>query len=270
MDEGGTVRPSPDTKLIILPEDVGGAGSVLLAKVQRDDGGAVGLGEAAVDLHAGGMDDPLIEQVRQGQLLFVQSLDVLRQEPLHPCPEACETGNIQRPRFQRRGHLGRVDLIEAMDAAATHHKGTDGEAGPNVQPTRALWAEQCLVSGEAEDIRPQCLHVDGPRACGLGRVHDKRKAVFFRKSRDERKVGQVSGHVRGVGHGHKAGVWAEKPFELVVAQLPGVVHLHEADLCPLLPQAIERPQHRVVLADRRDNMVAGADEAAERCVERTA
>ena len=185
------------------------------------------------------MDDPLIEQVRQGQLLFVQSLDVLRQEPLHPCPEACETGDVQSPRFQRRGHLGRVDLIEAMDAAATHHKGTDGEAGPNVQPTRALWAEQCLVSGEAEDIRPQCLHVDGPRACGLGRVHDKRKAVFFRKSRDERKVGQVSGHVRGVGHGHKAGVWAEKPFELVVAQLPGVVHLHEADLCPLLPQAVE-------------------------------
>lgn len=88
-----------------------------------------------VDLHAGGMDDPLIEQVSQGQLLFVQSLDALRQEPLHSCPEACETGDVQSPRFQRRGHLGRVGLIEAMDAAATHHKGTDGEAGPNVQPT---------------------------------------------------------------------------------------------------------------------------------------
>ena len=268
MDEGGTVRPSPDAELIVLPEDVSGAGSVLLAEVQRDDGSAVGLGEAAVDLHAGGMDDPLIEQVSQGQLLFVQSLDALRQEPLHPCPEACETGNVQSPRFQRRGHLRRVDLIEAMDAAATHHKGTDGEAGPNVQSACALWAEQCLVSGEAEDIRPQCLHVDGPRACGLGRVHNKRKAVLFRESRNERKVGQVSGHVRGVGHGHKAGVWAEKPFELVVAQPPDVVHLHEADLCPLLPQAVEGAQHRVVLTDRRDDVVAGADKTGERRVQR--
>ena len=268
MDEGGTVRPGPDAEPVVLPQDVRGAGSVLPAEVQRDDGGAVGLGEAAVDLHAGGMDDPLIEQAGQGQLFFVQSLDALRQEPLHPRPEACEAGDVQGPRFQRRGHLGRVGLIEAMDAAAAHHEGTDGEAGPNVQSARALRAEQRLVSGEAEDVHPQRLHVDGPRACGLGRVHDKRKTVLFCKSRDERKVGQVSGHVRGVGHGHKAGVRAEKALELVVAQPPGAVHLHEADLCPLLPQAVEGPQHRVVLTDRRDDVVAGADKAGEGRVQR--
>ena len=155
-----------------------------------------------------------------------------------------------------------------MDAAAAHHEGADGEAGPNVQSARALRAEQRLVSGEAEDVHPQRLHVDGPRTRSLGRVHDKRKTVLFCKSRDERKVGQISGHVRGVGHGHKAGVRAEKALELVVAQPPGVVHLHEADLCPLLPQAVEGPQHRVVLTDRRDDVVAGADKAGKRRVQR--
>ena len=69
-------------------------------------------------------------------------------------------------------------------------------------------------------------------------------------------------------HHDKAGIGAEKFFELLIPQPPGVVHLHKTHFCPLLPQAIERPQHRVVLADRCDNMVAGADEAAERCIER--
>ena len=71
-----------------------------------------------------------------------------------------------------------------------------------------------------------------------------------------------------MGHGHKAGVWAENPFELVVAQPPGVVHLHEADLCPLLPQAVKGAQHRVVLTDCRDDVVAGADKTGERRVQR--
>lgn len=44
-------------------------------------------------------------------------------------------------------------------------------------------------------------------------------------------------------HHDKAGIGAEKFFELLIPQPPGVVHLHKTHFCPLLPQAIERPQY---------------------------
>ena len=258
----------PDTDAVVLPEDVGGTGSVLIPEVQGDDGRAVCFVETAVDFHTGSMDDFLIEQACQSRFFFVQNLDALRKYPLHACPEAREAGNIQRPRFQRCGHLRGVCFIETVDAAAAHHKGGHGQPGADIQPAGPLRTQQRLVSGEAENIHPQRLHVDGPCARSLGRVHDKRKTVLFRKSGDERKVRKIARDVGSVRHHDKTGIGAEKFFELLIPQPPGVVHLHKTHFCPLLPQAIERPQHRVVLADRRDNMVAGADEAAERCVER--
>ena len=159
-------------------------------------------------------------------------------------------------------------FVETVDTAATHHKGGHGQPGADIQPAGPLRTQQRLVSGEAENIHPQRLHVDGPCARSLGRVHDQRKTVLFCKSGDERKVRKIACDVGSVRHHDKAGIGAEKFFELLIPQPPGVVHLHETHFCPLFPQAIERPQHRVVLADRRDDMVAGADEAAERCIER--
>lgn len=87
----------PDTDAVVLPEDVGGTGGVLIPEVQGDDGRSVCFVEAAVNFHTGSMDDFLIEQACQSRFFFVQSFDALRKYPLHTCPEAREAGNIQRP-----------------------------------------------------------------------------------------------------------------------------------------------------------------------------
>ena len=99
------------------------------------------------------------------------------------------------------------------------------------------------MSGETENIHPQRLHVDGPCAHSLGCVHNKRKTVLFCKSGDERKVRKIACDVGSMRHHDKTGIGAEKFFELLIPQPPGVVHLHKTHFCPLLPQAIERPQH---------------------------
>ena len=189
------------------------------------------------------MDDFLIKQACQGHFFFMQNLDALRKYPLYACPEAREAGNIQRPRFQRCGHLRGVCFIKTVDTAAAHHKGGHGQPGADIQPAGPLRTQQRLVSGETENIHPQRLHVDGPCACGLGRIHDKRKTVLFCKSGDERKVRKIACDVGSMRHHDKAGIGAEKFFELLIPQPPGVVHLHKTHFCPLLPQAIERPQY---------------------------
>ena len=43
----------PDTDAIVLPEDVGGTGCVLIPEVQGDDGRAVCFVATAVDFHVG-------------------------------------------------------------------------------------------------------------------------------------------------------------------------------------------------------------------------
>ena len=61
MDEGRTMSARPDTDAVVLPEDVGGMGCVLIAEVQGDNGRTVCFVEAAVDFHVGSMDDFLIK-----------------------------------------------------------------------------------------------------------------------------------------------------------------------------------------------------------------
>ena len=51
----------PDTDAVVLPEDVGGTGGVLIPEVQGDDGRTVCFVETALNCHTGSMDDFLIK-----------------------------------------------------------------------------------------------------------------------------------------------------------------------------------------------------------------
>lgn len=59
-----------------------------------------------------------------------------------------------------------------------------------------------------------------------------------------------------MGHHDGFGVGAEPLRKLLAAQLSLCVHAHKIHLHPLPTEAVEGPQNGVVLADRRQNMVA--------------
>ena len=81
----------PDTDAVVLPEDVGGTGGVLIPEVQGDDGRAVCFVETAVDFHTGSMDDFLIKQACQSRFFFMQSFDaLLHLHRVRPTPGAFE------------------------------------------------------------------------------------------------------------------------------------------------------------------------------------
>ena len=78
----------------------------------------------------------------------------------------------------------------------------------------------------------------------------------------------MAGHIRCPGDDDRSGVGLDQRFELLVPQNGAVVHPHKAELHSLFPQAVERPQHRIVLTDRRNDMVAGRKQPADGGVER--
>jgi hypothetical protein len=53
VDEGRTMSARPDTDAVVLPEDVGGTGGVLIPEVQGDDGRAVCFVETAINFYTG-------------------------------------------------------------------------------------------------------------------------------------------------------------------------------------------------------------------------
>ena len=155
-----------------------------------------------------------------------------------------------------------------MHPAAAHNERRDPQPRPDIQPAGALRAHQPLVPGEAEHVDAEGLHVDGQAPRRLGSVHDQQKAVLFCHLRHKGQVGGMAGHIRCPGDDDRSGVGPDQLLELLVPQNGAVVHPHKAELHPLFPQAVEGPQHRIVLADRRNDMVAGRKQPADGGVER--
>ena len=113
------------------------------------------------------------------------------------------------------------------------------------------------MPGKAQHINAEGLHVDGQTPRRLGSVNDQQKAVLFCHLRHKGQVGGMAGHIRCPGNDDRSGVGPDQLLELLIPQNSAVVHAHKAELHPLFPQAVEGPQHRIVLADRCNDMVAG-------------
>lgn len=124
------------------------------------------------------------------------------------------------------------------------------------------------MAGKAKHIKPQLLHIDGPGTRRLGRIHDHQKSMGFSKGAHPHKVRHTARDVGRMGHHDGLGVGAEPLRKLLAAQLSLRIHAHKIHLHPLCTEAVEGPQNGVVLADRRQNMVARGQQTAERRIER--
>ena len=124
------------------------------------------------------------------------------------------------------------------------------------------------MAGKTKHIQPQLLHIDGPGTRRLGRVHDHQKSMGFGKGAHPHKVRHTARDVGGMSHHNGLGVGAEPLRKLLAAQISLRVHAHKIHLHPLPTEAVEGPQNGVVLADRRQDMVARGQQAAECRIER--
>ncbi len=115
-------------------------------------------------------------------------------------------------------------------------------------PSSAL----CPVKQSTSD--PQRLHVNGHGTRCLGGIHDKQQAVPLRKS---------GANARSV----RLPVTLEAPVTTTRWCLGGpaipvhhiaavrALHARKTELHPLFPQPVERPQNRIMLTDRGDDMI---------------
>ena len=158
-------------------------------------------------------------------------------------------------------------LVKAVHTAAANHQRPNGKPRAYIQPTGPLRAQQGFVAGETQHVDAENLHVQRQFSGRLRRIYDQQQAVPVCKLRRASKVGSVAGHVGSAGHHQRTGLRAQEAFPLVIPQAAFFVHTGEAEVYADFPQMVQRPQDRVVLTNGRDNMVALAEQSAQRRVQ---
>ena len=124
------------------------------------------------------------------------------------------------------------------------------------------------MPGEAQHIHTQCLYVDGLGSGRLRGIHDQQQAVPVRKGRSLCKIGTVAGHIGRSGHDQRSGVWAHKLFPFFILQAAFGVYPGKAELAPLCPQPVQRPQDRIMLTHGGDDMIPRPQQPAQGGVQR--
>ena len=177
-------------------------------------------------------------------------------QPVHGGGQARDAVAVKGTRLQADGILGRLLRQVRLHAGPAVFQGPDLHAGPDAHASRPLGAHQPLVAGKAQHVRPQIVHVDRSGAGGLGRVHHQQGTVFMGHLADSSHVRHVAGQVGGVGTDHQPGAGADQPLQLPVVQPALPVRAGQVQVDPPLRlQAVEGPQHGVVLQHGGDHPV---------------
>ena len=124
------------------------------------------------------------------------------------------------------------------------------------------------MTGKAEGIYAQPLHINGLCTGSLGSIYDEQQPMPVGKVRSAGKVGAVAGHIGSSCHHQCPGRGTQQCFPLVVAQPGGSIRPGKGDLYSLRPQPVQRTQNGVMLAYRCDDMVARMQHAVQYCVQR--
>ena len=162
-----------------------------------------------------------------------------------------------------------MTLIKAVHTASAHYQRTDRESRPHIQAACSLRAKQCLVTGKAQHVNVQCLHIYRLSPGCLGSIHDQKQAVPVCKLRDPGKVSAIARHIGSTCNNDRLCIGTDQPLPAVILQTSFLVHPGKTELNPLLiPQTVERPQNGVVLANSRDDVVSRREQSAQRRIQR--
>ena len=129
-------------------------------------------------------------------------------------------------------------------------------------PSSPLWP------GAASRSTSTLRDVDRHVAERLGRVDQEQRVGLAHDAADFVDRLNRAGDVRGMIHGDEPRVRPDGGADVVGRDVALAVARHVRDLdVGVFAQSSQRPQHGVVVADGRDDMVARADDAANRQVE---
>ncbi len=172
--------------------------------------------------------------------------------------EPSDSTTVEGACLEPRRIVLRLMPVIGMDAGAADLPGPDLDPVTDAEPACPLRPHQALVPREAEHINGACIHLDGDRTCSLRGIDDEDEAMLMREGPDAGDVCLVAAHVGGMVHDDELRVRLQKALELLQAEPSRLIGPHEAHVhTPLVLQAEERTQHRIVLGHGRDRMVSG-------------
>ncbi len=268
MHERGAVGPGPHADAEVGVEPPGDLTRTHLAHVERHHAAAALRVAPAVQPHAGHPRDALLEAPHQCALVGGNPVETRRAHERHARRQARDAMAVEGAGLQVLGHGRGVLLVVAVGARPTHLERRHVDALGDREPPGPLGPEEALVPGEAHDVEPLRRHIDWLETRGLGGVDDQQRPVLVGNLRQGGDVVEVAREVGRVRHGEHARAGAhERPDGVEVERAVGRDG-RDVEGDPLRPQPVERPQHRVVRRRRRDRVVAGAQKAGERGVER--
>ena len=125
-------------RTVVLPQDIGHPGRVLVSDIQGDDGRTQSGLNVAVYSHARHTAYFFVKTASQCSFAGGQRFHALCQKPLYSGAKPGKAVHVQGAGFQCGGHLGGMLLVIAVHAAAAHYKGRDLHTRTHIQPAGAL------------------------------------------------------------------------------------------------------------------------------------
>ena len=174
---------------------------------------------------------------------------------------------VQGPGLQPGGIIYGLRLRIAVDPGAAYQQRPNLHALPHAQSAGALGAQQALVAGEAHHIDLLALHVNGKRSRRLGRVQHKKQPMGAAERPYPLHIQHIAGEIRAVGTDHYLGIGPQQTFKRIIVQPALPVRRDKVHLRPRRPQAVQRPEHRVVVPVGGDHMIPRPQKAVKRRIE---
>ena len=163
---------------------------------------------------------------------------------------------VEGPGLQPGGIVLRLGLGIAVYPGASHQERPQLYTLPHAQAAGTLRAHEPLVAGKAHHADVLALHIDGKYPCRLGGIQYEQQAMTAAEIPHELDVCQITGKVGGVGAHHSLRIRPQQPFKSAVIQLAVFIRRDKIHCRPCCPQAVQGPQHGVVLPVRGDHMVS--------------
>ena len=89
----------------------------------------------------------------------------------------------------------------------------------DIETARTLRAQQAFVTGKAEHVHAERLHINGVGSRRLRGIYDEQESMPFLAKVDTRaQIGSISGHIGSMGDYDRLGIGAQQRFQLVVLQ----------------------------------------------------
>ena len=123
------------------------------------------------------------------------------------------------------------------------------------------------MAGEAHHVDVLAFHINVKRPCRLGRVQYEQQPVITAERPYLLHIQHVSGEIGTVGTDHHLGIGPQQTFKRLIVQPALPVRRDKVHLCPRRPQAVQGPEHGVVVPVGCDHMIPRPQKAVKRSIE---